>query len=412
MLIEELLSNKLFFCLSIFKIMISRLFVIKPPNWYLKIPLLLQKFLLISSILSFSMYSNGQPATNPPPVFQSTEVHKDNRVTFRYFAPDAKAVKLNTQLVAGVQPMTKEANSVWSVTLGPVKPDMYSYHFVVDGVRVADPRNSAIFPNEAFQNSIVEITGNTPLIHTIQNVPHGTLSYRYYTSPQLGVRPVLIYTPPGYENDTKTKYPVLYLLHGTTDTEETWTKVGRANIILDNLIHQGKAKPMIIVMPYCRAYPVISKSSGSLRNWGNLQEFKKDFINNLLPFVEQNYRVKTDKDNRAIAGFSGGGGETLYLGLNNPELFSWVCGFAPGMLKEEFDRNNAVAFANPTQTNQRLKLFWIGVGKEDGLYPVILDYLKVLDEKNIKHEKLISDGGHTWMNCKLYLTQIAQKLFK
>lgn len=258
--------------------------------------------------------------------------------------------------------------------------------FVVDGVQVADPRNLAIFPNEGFQNSIVEITGNTPLIHTIQNVPQGTISYRYYTSPELGTRPVVIYTPPGYENATKTKYPVLYLLHGSSDTEETWTKVGRANIILDNLIAQGKATPMIIVMPYGRAYPTISKSSGSLRNWENLQEFKIDLLNNLLPFVEQNYRVKQDKDNRAIAGFSGGGGETLFLGLNNSDLFSWVCGFAPGMLKEEFERNNTVAFANPQLINQRLKLFWIGVGKEDGLYPVISDYMKVLDGKKIKHE--------------------------
>ena len=169
---------------------------------------------------------------------------------------------------------------------------------------------------------------------------------------------------------------------------------------------------MIIVMPYGRAYPVISKSSGSLRNWENLQEFKKDFLNNLLPFVEQNYRVKKEKDSRAIAGFSGGGGETLYLGLNNPDLFSWVCGFAPGMLKEEFDRNNAVAFVNPARTNQQLKLFWIGVGKEDMLYPVVSDYLKVLDEKKIKHETFISEGGHTWMNCKLYLADTLPRLFK
>jgi enterochelin esterase family protein len=194
--------------------------------------------------------------------------------------------------------------------------------------------------------------------------------------------------------------------------EETWTKVGRANIILDNLIALGKAKPMIIVMPYGRAYPVISKSSGSLRNWENLQEFKKDFLNNLLPFAEKNYRIKTDKDNRAIAGFSGGGGTSLYLGLNNPNLFSWVVGFAPGMLKNEVERNNEVAFKDPSLTNQRLKLFWIGVGKDDGLYPVISDYLKILDEKKIKHETLISDGGHTWMNCKLFLSTIAQKLFK
>ena len=137
-----------------------------------------------------------------------------------------------------------------------------SLSFCKDGMPVADPRNTAIFPNETFQNSIVEITGNTPLIHTIQNVPHGTLSYQYYHSPALGMRPVVVYTPPGYEKDIKTKYPVLYLLHGTTDTEETWTKVGRANIILDNLIHQGKAKPMIVVMPYGRAYPVFKKLQG------------------------------------------------------------------------------------------------------------------------------------------------------
>jgi enterochelin esterase family protein len=223
---------------------------------------------------------------------------------------------------------------------------------------------------------------------------------------------VVIYTPPDYDKNSKATYPVLYLLHGTTDTEETWTKVGRTNVILDNLIAQGKAKPMIVVMPYGRAYPVISKSSGSLRNWDNLQEFKKDFLNDLLPFVEQNYRVKKDKDSRAIAGFSGGGGETLYLGLNNPDMFSWVCGFAPGMLKEEFERNNETAFADPSRTNKQLRLFWIGVGKEDMLYPVISDYLKVLDEKGIKHETFITDGGHTWMNCKVYLATIAQKLFK
>ncbi|HEX7411049.1 MAG TPA: alpha/beta hydrolase-fold protein [Bacteroidales bacterium] len=144
----------------------------------------------------------------------------------------------------------------------------------------------------------------------------------------------------------------------------------------------------------------------------NLQEIKKDFLNHLIPFVEQNYRVKADNDNRAIAGFSGGGGMSLFLGLNNPDLFRSVIGFAPGMLKEEFNRNNVIAFANPSLTNQRLKLFWIGVGREDGLYPVISDYLKMLDEKKIQHETFVSDGGHTWMNCKLYLSTVAQKLFR
>jgi enterochelin esterase-like enzyme len=346
------------------------------------------------------------------PVVNSPEVNPDNTVIFRYLAPDAKEVFVDAQFQQGRVPMTMDSSGIWSVTMGPVNPDMYPYHFIVDGVQVADPRNSAIFPNEGFQNSIVEITGEAPLVHTIQDVPHGMLSYRYYQSPELGTRPVVIYTPPGYDNDTNKKYPVLYLLHGTTDTEETWSKVGRANIILDNLIHQGKAVSMIIVMPYVRAWPVISKHSGSLRNWENLQEFKKDFFNNLVPFVEKNYRTIADNDHRAIAGFSGGGGTSLYFGLNNPDMFRWVCGFAPGMRVDEIDRNNAVAFENPAKTNENLKLFWIGVGDEDFTYRAIKEYFKVLDEKGIKYESFISGGGHTWMNCKLYLSIIAQKLFK
>lgn len=371
---------------------------------------LITRILFLQVLLITCSNLIGQPPRVPS--FASPQVNADNTVVFQFLAPNAKEVKLSTQFERAAVPMKKDSTGVWSVKLGPVKPDMYPYSFVVDGVSVADPKNTNIFPNEGFQNSIVEITGNTPLVHSIQNVPHGTVAYRYYNSPELGTRPVVIYTPPGYEKEGSKKYPVLYLLHGTTDTEETWTKVGRANIVLDNLIAQGKAVPMIIVMPYGRAFPKISKSSGSLRNWDNLQEIKKDFLDNLFPFVEQNYRVKADKDNRAIAGFSGGGGTSLFMGLNNPDLFRSVIGFAPGMLKEEFDRNNAVAFENPSITNQRLKLFWIGVGKEDGLYSVISEYLKVLDEKKIKHETFISDGGHTWMNCKLFLSTVAPKLFK
>lgn len=368
------------------------------------IPVALSCFLMFVSTALLSQPQNRAPIVSPT-------VGADNKVTFRLYAPQAKEVKLSAQFEKAPLAMTKDSTGVWSLTTSPVTPDIYPYNFVVDGIQVADPSNTNIFPNEGFQSNLVEIPGATPLVHAIQNVPHGVVSYRYYYDQELGSRPVVIYTPPGYDQDPSKKYPVLYLLHGTTDTEETWTKVGRANIILDNLIAQKKAVPMIIVMPYGRAYPKISKSSGSLRNWENLQEFKKDFMNNLIPFVERNYRVKGDNNSRAIAGFSGGGGTSLYFGLNNPNLFKWVVGFAPGMLKDEFSRNNAVAFANPAATNQNLKLFWIGVGKEDMLYPVITDYLKVLDDKKIKHETFISGGGHTWMNCRLYLSTIAQKLF-
>lgn len=366
--------------------------------------------LFIAGFIGLWQISTAQP--NPRPIIISPEVHANNSVTFRFYAPKAIDVKLNAQFEKSPLTMTKDEKGVWSIITNPIKPDMYPYAFNVDGVSVADPNNTAIFPNEGFQSSVVEITGNSPLVHTLQNVPHGTVSYRYYQSPELGTRPVVIYTPPGYETNAKSSYPVLYLLHGTTDNEETWSKVGRANIILDNLIAQSKATPMIIVMPYGRAYPTISKSSGSLRNWDNLQEFQKDFFGNLMPFVEKNYRTKNDKKSRAIAGFSGGGGTSLYFGLNNTDKFAYVCGFAPGMLKNEFERNNEVFFKNIEQANKNLKLFWIGVGREDMLYNVNKEYMALLDEKKIKYESYFTDGGHTWMNVKHYLSVIAPKLFK
>ena len=366
-------------------------------------------FLSLLTVLLLHQEALSQPGFQS---FTSPEVNKDRTVTFRFRAPNAESVRLSTQFIAGRQDMKKDENGVWSITLGPADPDIYPYSFNVDGIQVADPRNSWVFPNEGFQNSLVEIPAEKPQVYTVQNVPHGTVSYRYYYSKELGTRPLVIYTPPGYEESPNRRYPVFFLLHGTTDTEETWTKVGRANIILDNLIAQGKAEPMIIVMPYGRAYPVISKESGSLRNWDNLQEFQKDFKNNILPFVEKNYRVRTDREGRAIAGFSGGGGTSLYIGLGNPDLFAWVCGFAPGMRQDEFDRNNEVPFANPALTNSRLKLFWLGCGSEDSLYGVLQEYTKVLDQKGIRYKTFFTDGGHTWMNCKKFLNETAQLLFK
>ena len=178
--------------------------------------------LLILAIIYTSNFVMGQ--TMRGPLVISPQINPDNTAIFRFLAPTAKEVKLDAQFGKKTLLMTKDSSGIWSVTVGPIEPDMYPYHFVVDGINVSDPNNSAIFPNEGFQNSIAEITGNTPLIHTIQNVPQGTLSYRYYYSHELDVRPVIIYTPPGYEKNTDIKYPVLYLLHGTTDIEETWTK--------------------------------------------------------------------------------------------------------------------------------------------------------------------------------------------
>jgi enterochelin esterase family protein len=298
--------------------------------------------------------------------------------------------------------MTKDTSGVWSITVGPVKPDIYPYAFWVDSVNVADPNNSKIFANERFKRSIVEIPGNTPLIHSLQNVPHGKISYRLYKSGTLKTtRQLLVYTPPGFNPNGKIKYPVLYLIHGGSDTEETWTKVGNANFIADNLIAQGKAKPMIIVMPYGNVRPA------------PMPDFTKDVINDIIPFIEANYPVLTDSKNRAVAGFSVGGGQTLNIGLPNTDKFAYVSSYAPFTQTEEFQRNFGANYSpNAASINSQLKLFTISVGTEDFLYESVKQNIAMYEKKGIKLKSYIVPGGHTWMNCKQYLSTTLQEIFK
>jgi enterochelin esterase family protein len=236
----------------------------------------------------------------------------------------------------------------------------------------------------------------------MQNVPHGKISYRYYHSKTLGTtRTLLVYTPPGFSATQKIKYPVLYLIHGGSDTEETWTKVGNANFIADNLIAQGKAKPMIIVMPYANVMPAPR------------EDFTKDMINDIIPFVEANYPVLTDSKNRAVAGFSVGGGQTLNIGLTNTDKFAYVCSYAPYTATDEFKKNFLNNW-NPDANaiNKQLKLFTISIATDDFLYESVKQNIALFKEKNLKLDTLVVPGGHTWMNCKLYLANTLQQLFK
>ncbi|MBN2635238.1 MAG: hypothetical protein JXR61_03135 [Prolixibacteraceae bacterium] len=335
------------------------------------------------------------------PQIISPEVHDDNTVTFRFSARNAKEVILEGQFLTENLAMTKDGTGVWSVTVGPVTPDIYPYCYWVDGIQVADPNNMLIFANERFKNSLVDIQGDEPLIHSMQDVPHGNLQYRYYNSKTLNTtRPLIVYTPSGFEVNGNTKYPVLYLIHGGSDTEETWTKVGRANLIADNLIAQGKMKPMIIVMPYGNVRP------------GPMQDFTPDVINDVIPFVEANYPVYTDSDHRAIAGFSVGGGQTLNIGLTNTDKFAYICSYAPYTATAEF-RNNFTDW-NPDAVliNKQLKLFTISVGTDDFLYESVKQNIAMYREKGLELEDYIVDGGHTWMNCKKYLAKTLQQIFQ
>ena len=335
------------------------------------------------------------------PVIVSPELGAGNSVTFRFSAKNAKEVLLEAQFLKDKLPMQKDEVGVWSVTVNSIKPDIYPYCFWVDNTQVNDPNNTAIFANERFKHSLVEIPGDKPLVHSLQNVPHGKISYRYYNSKTLGTtRPLLVYTPPGFDASGKTKYPVLYLIHGGSDTEETWTKVGKANLIADNLIAQGKAKPMIIVMPYGNVRPKA------------MPDFTPDVINDVIPFVENNYPVLTDSKNRAIAGFSVGGGQTLNIGLTNTDKFAYVCSYAPYPETEEFRKNFATYSPDAAKMNKQLKLFTISVGTDDFLYESVKNNIAMFKSKGLNLEGYIVDGGHTWMNCKLYLAQTLQQLFK
>ncbi len=352
--------------------------------------------ILILTIAVQNTYS--QQRTLP---YVSPEVHKDKRVTFRFRAPNAREVKLQSEMTAEPVPMTKDAGGIWSVTIGPVKPDIYPYCFVVDSIQVADPVNVLLFANERFKFSLVDIPGDQPLIHSLQDVPHGNVVYRYYKSSTLGrTRTLVIYTPPGFDVNGNTKYPVLYLIHGGSDTEETWTKVGRAHLIADNLIAQGKAKPMIIVMPYANVMPAARDG------------FTKDVINDIIPFIESNYPVYTDSYNRAVAGFSVGGGQTLNIGLMNPDKFAYVCSYAPYTATEEFRANFSNWSPDAAKMNQQLKLFSIYIATEDFLYESVKQNIEMFRDKKLNVQTMVVPGGHTWMNCKLYLTNTLQLLFK
>jgi len=327
-------------------------------------------------------------------------VHPDHRITFRYFSRTAKEVKVSGEFLKAPVAMTKDTAGIWSVTVGPVQPDIYPYSFSVDSVQLADPNNTYVFANERFKRSIVDVPGDRPLLHALQNVPHGKISYRYYKSGTLGTtRQLLVYTPPGFDPNARTNYPVLYLIHGGSDTEETWTKVGRANLIADNLIAQGKARPMLIVMPYGNVRPA------------PMGDFTKEMVADILPFIEANYPVVKENKGRAVAGFSVGGGQTLNIGLTNPDKFAYVCSYAPYTATEEFQKNFANWSPDASRLNRQLKLFTIHVGTDDFLYESVKKNIAFFEGKNIRTKNYIVPGGHTWMNCRQYLATTLQELF-
>ena len=339
-------------------------------------------------------------------VFEPHIIHPDGRITFNHEAPNAKKVELSGQFMDKNMPMVRNSRGIWSATVKPAKADIYPYNFVVDGVSVQAQNNMAIFPNENFKASILEIPDEDAL-YTVNDVPHGKVQYMMYKSDVMGeYRPVLVYTPAEYEKGNK-KYPVFYLVSGTTDTEETWFKVGKVNVILDNLIAQGKAVPMIVVMPYGNVFGS-TPSPTTLAAAKMYQKFEQELTECVMPFVEKNFRTKNSRESRAIGGFSRGGGQSLYSVYSNFDKFAYLASYSAYLTPEVMD----TYFPDLQSKMPQLKLMWFGVGTSDFLYQNVLDHQKYFDDKGIKYEKMFTEGGHTWMNARTYLAETLQKFFK
>jgi enterochelin esterase-like enzyme len=356
--------------------------------------------------------ANAQPAaktgTTParrqgPPPITSPEVREDGTVTFRLRAAQAKEVTLSGEWGGQAKAMVKDAQGVWSVTVGALKPEIYGYNFTVDGFRTIDPSNPVVKPARSPSTSILEIPGDPPLLHEFQSVPHGTVHAHWYKSKSLGVRRSLqVYTPPGY--DKGGKYPVLYLLHGSGDNDATWVALGRAHLILDNLLVQGRVKPMVVVMTDGHAVSPTPETRGR-----NVEMYEKDLLNDVMPFVEETYHVKTDRMNRAIVGLSMGGGQSLTIGLNHPEIFAWVGGFSSSVPNTE----TALArpLASPKEMNDRLKLFWFACGKDDFLFQANQEFSARLKAQAVNHQFVVTEGNHSWPVWRKYLAEFAPLLF-
>jgi enterochelin esterase family protein len=378
--------------------------------------------------LSMAMTAAAQPSpsTRPArgraggqrgPVVISPEVKADRHVTFRILAPKAQAIQLNAGDIPAdpQQPrtFTKGENNVWELTLGSIDPGAYRYTFNVDGVPVVDPRNPAVSESNNNVWSVVNVPGSDFMDTT--DVPHGAVAAVYYRSSSLGrTRRMHVYTPPGYEIG-QDKYPVFYLLHGASDSDDSWTSVGRANFILDNLIAAGKARAMIVVMPAGHTGPFgfgAPAARGSRPNFG-AGDFEGDFNKDIRPYIESHYRVLTDRNSRAIAGLSMGGGQTLSIALPQLKEFGYVGVFSSGLLFGDFDdweKQNQTLLDDPAKDG--LKLLWFATGSQDFLLSRTRQTIDLLKKHNFNPLFKESAGGHTWINWRQYLNEFAPLLFR
>jgi enterochelin esterase-like enzyme len=358
-------------------------------------------------LLTAAAFAQAPPAPKP---LKSPEVHSDRSVTVRFRAPNAKEVLLSRS-GAKRAPMEKDEQGVWTITTEPLDPDFYSYSFVADGVSLLDPYNSQLTPNLLNLNNFVHVPGPASLPWEINNVPHGEIHHHFYRSEIVGDnRDFYVYTPPGYDPTAKQLYPVLYLLHGFSDDASAWTAVGQANVILDNLIAQNKAKPMLIVMPLGYGAPEMVSRAERPAGLGqrNREKFRDALFAEVIPEVERKYRAAKDRTSRAIAGLSMGGAESLYTGLNAVNRFAWIGAFSSGGLNDF-----ATTFpALDSKANAQLRLLWIACGTDDSLIKTNRQFREWLTSKDVRHTDIETPGAHSWMVWRRNLAEFTPLLFR
>jgi enterochelin esterase-like enzyme len=370
---------------------------------------------IAAAVLAALVPASGAPAQDKGkgkgkgPAVVSPEVKADRTVVFRIYAPKAETVTINSSDLPGKykpRDFKKGETGVWECALGPVDPGTYRYVFNVDGVTTADSRNTATSESNATVWSVVHVPGSDFMDTTY--VPHGAVARVYYPSSTLKrTRRLHVYTPPGYETATE-KYPAFYLLHGAGDCDDSWTSVGRANFILDNLIAAKKAKPMIVVMPAGHTGP-----QGGKGGFG-AGDFEKDFQNDIMPYIEKHYRTLNDRPNRAIAGLSMGGAQTLNIAIARPKDFAYVGVFSSGLLFGKGPDNDKAIKAGIADAEIRkgLKLLWFATGSEDFLLKQTRDSVALFKDSGNNPIFRETSGGHTWINWQLYLNEFAPQLFQ
>ena len=352
--------------------------------------------------------AGAPPARPAPPQVVSPQVGPDRRVTFHLRAPVAKEVLLTATFSKDKLRLTRDPQGIWTIVVGPIDPGVYEYGFWVDGYRVLDPMNPHAKPQRTLSSSVLEVPGTPPLITELQDVPHGTLHVHEYRARALDgkLRQVTIYTPPGYEKKAGTRYPVLVLLPGLYENDSAWTGFGRGHHMLDNLLAQGKARPMVVVMPDGNAIPVDGEAPPE-RVREALRALERDLLDEVLPLVEQHYRVRTYAAGRAIAGLSSGGQRALYVGLTHTDKFSWVLSFSSATPRDLVEP----VLTDAAALNKKLHWLWIGCGREDPLYKRISDFSGWLDGKGIKHVWRTVDGGHAWPTWRAQFLETIPQLF-